>query len=127
MVVIAKTNGDPRRTVDFQAVNDCSPRQTHHTQSPWHLMSSIPEGVVKTTFDCWHGYHSLKLASEVDKDTTTFITPWGGFHYLTCPQGFLSAGDTYTDRLDRLLEDFERQRRCIDDTLLYDSSIEEAF
>ena len=39
----------------------------------------------------------------------------------------MSAGDAYTDRLDRLLEDFERQRHCIDDTLLYDSSIEEAF
>ena len=127
MVVTAKANGDPRRTVDFQAVNACSPRQTHHTQSPWHLVSSIPEGVVKTTFDCWHGYHSLKLASEKDKDATTFITPWGRFRYLTCPQGFLSAGDAYTDRLDRLLAEFERQRRCIDDTLLYDSSIEAAF
>ena len=127
MVVTAKANGDPRRTVDFQAVNACSPRQTHHTQSPWHLVSSIPEGVVKTTFDCWHGYHSLQLASEADKDATTFITPWGRFRYLTCPQGFLSAGDAYTDRLDRLLENFERQKRCIDDTLLYDDSIETAF
>ena len=127
MVVTAKANGDPRRTVDFQAVNACSPRQTHHTQSPWHLVSSIPEGVVKTTFDCWHGYHSLKLASEADKDATTFITPWGRFRYLTCPQGFLSAGDAYTDRLDRLLEEFERQKRCIDDTLLYDETIEAAF
>ena len=127
MVVTAKANGDPRRTVDFQAVNACSPRQTHHTQSPWHLVSSIPEGVVKTTFDCWHGYHSLKLASEEDKDATTFITPWGRFRYLTCPQGFLSAGDAYTDRLDRLLADFERQKRCIDDTLLYDTTIESAF
>ena len=42
-------------------------------------------------------------------------------------QGFLSAGDAYTNRMDRLLKDMERQRRCVDDTLLYDSNIEESF
>ena len=71
MVVTAKQNGDPRRCIDFQAVNDCSPRQTHHTVTPWHLVTSIPEGVKKTTFDCWHGYHSLELATEEDREATT--------------------------------------------------------
>lgn len=127
MVVVAKQNGSPRRTVDYQAVNDCSPRQTHHTSSPWHLVSSIPEGKRKSTFDNWHGYHSLELASEEDRAATSFISPWGRYRYRTCPQGFLAAGDAYTDRLDRLLQKFERQRRCIDDTLLYDDSIEDSF
>jgi hypothetical protein len=127
MVVTAKQNGEPRRVVDYQAVNECSPRQTHHTPSPWHLVSSIPGEVKKTTFDCWHGYHSLALATEADRAATTFITEWGRLRYRTCPQGFISAGDAYTDRMDRLFEDFERQVRCIDDTCLYDDTIEAAF
>ena len=36
MVICAKKNGKPRRTVDFQALNKHAFRKTHHTQSPFH-------------------------------------------------------------------------------------------
>ena len=127
MHITAKHDGSPRRTVDYQAVNAVSPRQTHHTHSPWHIASTIPAGQRKSCFDAFHGYHSLKLATDEDKDYTSFITEWGRFRYKTCPQGFLSAGDAYTDRMDRLLQDMVRQKRCVDDTLLYDKTIEECF
>ena len=126
MMVVAKHNGEPRRTVDFRNLNKFTPRQTHHTQSPWCIACSIPEGVYKTCFDAWHGYHSLELAEE-DRELTTFITPYGRYRYLTLPQGVLSAGDAYTDRMDRLFEDFERTNRCIDDTAIWDESIEQQF
>ena len=61
MVVCAKKNGKPRRTVDFQALNVHAARETHHTQSPFHQASSIPSGKKKTVFDCWNGYHSIPL------------------------------------------------------------------
>ena len=35
MVVCAKKNGKPRRTVDLQALNAHATRKTHHTQSPF--------------------------------------------------------------------------------------------
>ena len=126
MVVVAKHDGSPRRTVDFRHLNKFTPRQTHHTQSPWSIASSIPEGVYKTSFDCWHGYHSLQIAEE-DRDKTTFITPWGRYRYLTLPQGVLCAGDAYTDRMDRLFENFERMNRCVDDTAIWDDTIEQQF
>ena len=127
MHITAKHDGSPRITIDYQAVNAVSPRQTHHTHSPWHIAFTIPAGQRKSCFDAFHGYHSLKLASEEDRNVTTFITEWGSFRYRTCPQGFLSAGDAYTARMDRLLQGMERQRRCVDDTLLYDNTIEESF
>ena len=126
MCVTAKHDGTPRRTIDFRNLNKHAPRQTHHTPSPWNLVSSIPAGVFKSTFDCWHGYHSLQLAEE-DRDLTTFISPWGRYRYLTLPQGVLSAGDGYTQRLDSILEGFQRLRRCIDDNLLWDETIEDQF
>ena len=126
MVVVAKHDGSPRRTVDYKNLNQNAPRQTHHTASPWQLVSTVPEKVYKSSFDCWHGYHSLPLAEE-DRDLTSFITPWGRYRHKTCPQGVLSAGDAYTDRMDRIFEEFERIIRCIDDSLLWDDTIEEQF
>ena len=35
MVVCSKKSGDCRRTVDFQALNKCAARETHHTPSPY--------------------------------------------------------------------------------------------
>ena len=127
MVVTPKQDGEPRRTVDYSPVNVHCPRQTHHTPSPWTLASSVPEGVRKSVFDNWHGYHSLQLASEQDRDITTFITQFGRFRYLTAPQGLKSSGDGFTDRMDRLFQDTERSRRCVDDTLIYDDTIEQQF
>jgi hypothetical protein len=126
MVLQAKANGEPRRTVDYQALNKHAPRQTHHTRSPWQIVSSIPAGVKKSTLDNWHGYHSLRIAPE-DSDLTQFVTTWGRYRYLTAPQGLLSAGDAFTQRLDIKTEGIERLERCVDDNLLYDMTIEEQF
>lgn len=112
--------------VDYQSINKHAPRQTHHTASPWHIVASVPEGMRKSTYDVWHGYHSLQL-QESDKHLTSFVTPWGCYRYRTTPQGFKAAGDGYTDRMDRLLQHISRQQRCIDDTLLYDTTIEAQF
>ena len=127
MLCVPKHDGSPRRVVDYGPVNAHCPRQTHHTPSPWHLAASVPEGTRKTVMDNWHGYHSLPLATEADRNLTTFITPWGRFRYRTSPQGLKPSGDGFTDRMDALYADFERSRRCVDDTLLYDDTIEAQF
>ena len=44
MVVCAKKNGKPRRTVDFQALNAHAIPETHHTQSPFHQARSVSHG-----------------------------------------------------------------------------------
>ena len=51
MVVVPKHNGEPRRTVDMQALNRASVRQTHHTKSPFMLASAVPANKVKSVFD----------------------------------------------------------------------------
>lgn len=50
MVVCAKKNGKPRRTVDFQALNAHAIRETHHTQSPFHQARSVPQDKKKKRF-----------------------------------------------------------------------------
>ena len=67
MVVVPKKNGSPRRTVDLQALNAATYRETHHTPSPFHQASTVPANTLKTTLDAWNGYHSLPLSAAAKK------------------------------------------------------------
>ena len=126
MVVIPKKSGKPRRTVDLQALNKYAVRETHHTESPFHQARAVPPNTFKTVTDAWNGYHSITL-HEADRHLTTFITPKGRFRYRVAPQGYIASGDGYTRRFDEIIMDVPRKTKCVDDTLMWDSSIEEAF
>ena len=126
MVVTAKKNGDPRRTVDLQQLNKATLRETHHTPTPFDLVSTIPPFTRKTVVDAWNGYHSLAL-DENAKNAITFITEWGRYRYRRAPMGFHVSGDAYTRRFDDITIDEQRTVRCVDDTLLWDDSIEQSF
>ncbi|XP_076043631.1 uncharacterized protein LOC143026747 [Oratosquilla oratoria] len=41
--------------------------------------------------------------------------------------GHCAAGDAYTKRFDNAITDLPLKYKCVDDTLLYDAGIEEAF
>ena len=126
MVIASKKSGEPRRTVDFQALNRNAVRETHHTPSPSHLARSVPPNTYKTFLDAWNGYHSIPLHPD-DRHYTTFITPWGRYRYCVAPQGYIASGDCYTRRFDEILTDIPRKNKCVDDAILWDDSIEEAF
>ena len=76
--------------------------------------------------DAVDGYHSVKLDEE-SQPLTTFITEWGRYTYLRMPQGFVASGDAYTSRYDDIIKDVPRKVKIVDDTLLYDNTIQEAF
>ena len=126
MVITAKANGDPRRTIDYQQLNKATHREVHHTPSPINLVASIPGQTFKTVIDAWNGYHSLPL-DEDSKHLTTFLTESGAYRYCRGPQGFHGTGDAFTRRFDDITINEERYVRCIDDGLLYDDDIESAF
>ena len=126
MVICAKKNGKPRRTVDFQPLNKFAARETHHTPSPFHQARSVPCNKKKTVLDAWNGYHSVPIREE-DRHFTTFITPWGRYRYKTTPQGYIASGDGYTKRYDAIVAHIKNKTKCIDDTLLWADNIEESF
>ena len=126
MVVCAKKDGKPRRTVDFQRLNKHATRETHHRQPPFHQARSVPQHTKKSVFDAWNGYHSVALCKE-DRALTTFITPWGRYRYMTAPQGYIASGDGYTRRFDEIASDVPNKTKCIDDTIMWSDSITAAF
>ncbi|XP_066965683.1 uncharacterized protein [Macrobrachium rosenbergii] len=76
MVVTGKKNGQPRRTVDFQPLNAVCLRETHHTATPFDMVSNVPPHTFKTVTDAYSGFHQVELDEE-SRRLTTFITPWG--------------------------------------------------
>ena len=104
MIVTAKKDGRPRRTVDLQRLNSQCLRETHHCEPPFKLASQVPPNTRKTVLDATDGYHAVPLDDE-SKPFTTFITEWGRFRYRRLPQGFLASGDAYTRRYDEIIKD----------------------
>ena len=80
MVLAAKHDGSPRRTVDLGPLNDVSYRQTHHTPSPWQCAAAVPRNTFKTKLDAWNAYHSVDLTPESQK-LVIFSTMRGTYTY----------------------------------------------
>ena len=126
MVTVAKSDGSPRRTIDFQPINKSCIRETHYTPTPFSVVSNIPSNVYKSVVDAYNGYHQVAL----DKDSvklTTFITEFGRYQYLRAPQGHIASGDAYTRRYDDIISGVKRKQKIVDDVLLYDTDIEQSF
>ena len=126
MVICAKKDGKPRRTVDMQSLNANATLETHHTQSQFHQARSVPAGMKQTDFDAWNGYHTVALYPD-DRHLTTFITPWGLYRYQVAPQGYVSSGDGYSRRFNEIVSDVPDKTKCIDDTFLWATNLEVSF
>ncbi|KAK4305128.1 hypothetical protein Pmani_022960 [Petrolisthes manimaculis] len=124
MVLTPKSNGTPRRTVDLQPLNRHSVRETHHTIPPIKQAKAIPPNTFKTVTDAWNGFHSIEIRPE-DRHKTTFVTEQGRFRYCRAPMGFLASQDAYTQRYDSIITDVPRKTKCVDDTIMWDTDLNE--
>ena len=91
MVVTPKKNGDSGRTVDLQKLNNATKRETHHTPSPFDVVSIVPNKTRKLVLEAWNSYHSMPL-HETTKEAMTFIKEWGRYCYCRAPMGFHVSG-----------------------------------
>ena len=125
MIVCAKKNGQPLRTVTSRH-SIFMPHVKPTTQSPFHQAHSIPSHKRKTVFDCSNGYHSVPLHPD-DRHLTSFITPWGSYRYKTAPQGYIASGNGYSRQFDEIVAHAPNKTKCIDDTLLWADNLSESF
>jgi len=77
-------------------------------------------------FEAWNGYHFVALHPE-DRHLITFITPWGRYCYKTAPQRYITSGDAYTRHYDEIVAHVPNKTKCIDNALIWSSSITESF
>ena len=92
MLTIRKHNGDPRRVVGLDPLNQHCQRETYPSESPFHLARAVPSNSIMSVLDAWNGFHLIRIR-ESDRWLTTFITQWGLYRYLRAVQGFLSSGE----------------------------------
>lgn len=126
MVLVKKKDGRPRRTVDYQRLNQQCLREPNYGEPPFHTARRVPLNSWKSTFDAVDGYHSVEL-DEASSKLTTFITPWGRYRYLRFPQGHCSAGDAFNGRIQYIVSKIPRLVRIVDDICVHDDTIEGAF
>ena len=88
---------------------------THRAHSIKHALYPVTP---KRPSDCRNGYHSIPLHTD-DRHLTTFITPWGRYHYKTAPQGSIASGDGYSRRFDKIVCHVPDKTKSIDNTLLW--------
>ena len=60
MVTVPKKDGTPRRTVNFQPLNEHAARQTHFTESPFRQAMMVPEGTADPFLYYMHGHERFK-------------------------------------------------------------------
>ena len=92
MVITAKSNSQPRRTVDYQPLNKYMQRQTFPMETPFQLASRIPPISKKNVVDNWNGFHSVSLHPD-DRHYTAFPAPTGRYHYKVAAQGNMVSCD----------------------------------
>ena len=74
MVITAKANGEPRRTIYYQPLNKHCLRQTYPVETPFKLAAKILLNTKKSVCDAWNGYHSVDI-----RHYTTSLTTHGRY------------------------------------------------
>ena len=111
MVVVARKPGQPRRTVDYLKLNTTCRRKTHHTHTvrhgAWH---SLPH--LQDYSGCRRAAGSLLPSSHHGAATGTIEPPWVSVLFL-----MMHTPEDLTT---------PRKLKCVDDTLLFVASVEDA-
>ncbi|MPC48894.1 hypothetical protein E2C01_042680 [Portunus trituberculatus] len=102
-----RKSSQPRHTIDYQNLNAAYRRETHHNPIPFDMVSHIPCHTYKTIADAHWGFHQKELQED--------------------PNGHCFAPDAYTRRFNDTIAGIPRKFKCVDDTLLFDASMEDAF
>jgi hypothetical protein len=93
-VLVKKKNGKWRMCVDYTSLNKACPKVPFPLPRINQVVDSTAGCELLCFLDAYSGYHQIKM-KESDQLTTSFITPFGMYCYVTMPFGLRNAGATY--------------------------------
>lgn len=123
MVVVPKKSDDVRICVDLKPLNKNVLREPHP-------IPRVDDTALLTGATCFSkldansGFWQIPL-SEESCLLTTFITPFGRYHFNKLPFGISCAPELFQYRMNKILEGLEGFVCLIDDVLIFGSSREE--
>ena len=124
--VCINKNGKIRIAVDYRKLNELTVKDNYLLPTIQECLDQLHGTRFFTSIDCAQAYHQIPLATERDKDLTTFVVPGGGlYRYKFMPFGLCNAGAVWTRFIDEVLEGL-RWNVCLvyaDDILIYTKSL----
>ena len=91
IVSVAKKDGKIRICVDYRDLNKAIPKDNFPFPNIHILIDNCAKHEMHSFVDFYGGYHQILIDEEV-LEKTTFITPWGVYHYMVMPFGPKSTG-----------------------------------
>ena len=80
--------------VDYTSLNKAYPKDLFPLPHIDQVVDSTSGCETLCFLDAYSGYHQITM-KESDQLTTSFISPFGSFYYITMPFGLKNVGATY--------------------------------
>ena len=104
IVSVTKKDGKIRICVDYRDLNKASPKDNFPLPNIHILIDNCDKYEMQSFVNCYTGYHQIEMDEE-DAENTTFITPWGVYHYRVMPFGLKKASATYMRAMTTIFHD----------------------
>ena len=120
--VVIRKDGKTRIAVDYRKLNELTVHDSYLLPKISEIYETLSGTEWFTSLDATQAYHQIPMATERDKDLTSFVTPDGGlYRYRFMPFGLRNAGAKWTRFIDGALEGL-RWNICLvyaDDCLVF--------
>jgi hypothetical protein len=120
--VVIRKDGKTRIAVDYRKLNEVTVHDSYLLPKISELYETLSGTEWFTSLDATQAYHQIPMATERDKDLTSFVTPQGGlYRYRFMPFGLRNAGAEWTRFIDGALSDLRWNIALVyaDDCLVY--------
>jgi hypothetical protein len=103
-ILVKKKNGKWRMCVDYTGLNKACPKDPFHLPRIGQIVNSTSGCEILSFLDAYLGYHQIAM-KESDQLTTSFITLFGTYCYVTMLTVLKNAGATYQRCIQKCFAD----------------------
>ncbi|XP_053691662.1 uncharacterized protein K02A2.6-like [Sabethes cyaneus] len=124
LVVVGKSNGEPRLCLDLRRVNEAVLREHHPMPSVDDYLAKLGRGRLWSKLDIKEAFLQIELAED-SRDATTFMTRRGLYRFKRLPFGLVTAPELFQKAMDETLSGCEGVFWYLDDVLVEGSDLKE--
>ncbi|XP_053686346.1 uncharacterized protein K02A2.6-like [Sabethes cyaneus] len=124
LVVVGKSDGDPRICLDLHRVNEAVLRERHPMPIVDDYLARLGEGKYWTKLDIKEAFLQIELAPE-SRDVTTFITNKGLFRFKRLPFGLVTAPELFQKVMDQVLAGCSGTMWYLDDVIIEGNDLQQ--
>lgn len=124
LVVVGKSNGEPRLCLDLRRVNEAVLRERHPMPVVEEYLARLGKNMIRSKLDIREAFLQVELAPE-SRDVTTFITSKGLFRFKRLPFGLATAPEAFQRTMDEILTGCDGTHWYLDDVIVEGGTLTE--